>query len=111
MAHRLNAVLAIKSDPNPNLHPLVGGYCSDIKKKYGLSKSDYLALVQAQAGCCAICGGYDKGKRLAVDHCHETGKARGLLCQACNRSLGQMGNSAVRLRLAAAYIEGWRLKR
>jgi len=60
-------------------------------RNYGLSIAQYNAMLLAQGGRCAICG-TDKpkgnGKRLQVDHNHETGKVRALLCLKCNTSLG-----------------------
>jgi len=56
-----------------------------IKKKYGLSQEQYLAMLRAQNGRCACCKRLPKpGRWLAVDHCHETGRVRGLLCNMCN---------------------------
>lgn len=56
-------------------------------------------------GVCAICGEKNKGKRLAIDHCHQSGKIRGFLCTGCNVALGLMGDSPGRLRRAAEYLE------
>ena len=62
-----------------------------IKAKYGLSKEDYEAILQEQGGVCYICQRHPlkiRPKRhLAVDHCHETGRVRGLLCYSCNHRL------------------------
>jgi hypothetical protein len=63
----------------------------EIEKKYGLKKSDYEAILQEQEGTCFIClrSPYEIRPRrhLAVDHCHETGRIRGLLCYSCNHKL------------------------
>lgn len=54
-------------------------------------------MVEAQDGMCALCGKPESVKRngrvvrLAVDHCHETGRVRGLLCFGCNVSIGRIG--------------------
>lgn len=61
-----------------------------LKRKYGLSASDYIFLFEKQRGCCKGCG--KKGK-LVVDHNHITGKIRGLLCRHCNLVLGFVGDS------------------
>ena len=61
-----------------------------LRRKYGITLKEYDVLLEAQNGVCAICGGIDVGKKLAVDHCHETGKIRGLLCSRCNPALGFM---------------------
>jgi hypothetical protein len=61
---------------------------------YGIDSAWYAAQLVKQNGVCAICGKPENktinGKllKLAVDHCHDTGKVRGLLCQACNRGIG-----------------------
>jgi Recombination endonuclease VII len=60
---------------------------------YGLSTEDRKALLARQGGVCGICK--KKGRKLHVDHCHETGKVRGLLCGKCNRGLGHYGNGGV----------------
>ena len=59
--------------------------------QYGLTPEDYDRMLAAQGGRCAICGTDNpggQGNRLHVDHDHETGRVRGLLCQGCNARLG-----------------------
>ncbi len=60
-----------------------------LRSRYGLEQEDYNRMFEKQRGCCAICGRHasEFPKRLHVDHNHETGKIRGLLCQGCNQSL------------------------
>ena len=75
---------------------------------YGLRPEDYIDLYEQQHGRCKICGtsGEDfGGRRLHVDHDHDTGKVRGLLCGLCNTGIGHLGDSPERLRIAASYIE------
>ncbi len=75
-----------------------------------LVEGGYELLLAQQKGQCAICpatiGRMHKGmpERLAIDHCHETGKVRGLLCAKCNRALGLLSNPTL-LRKAAEYME------
>ncbi len=57
-------------------------------KKYGLSEADYQNMVDSQENLCAICGRTEDNKALAVDHDHDTGEIRGLLCGYCNVRLG-----------------------
>ena len=60
-------------------------------KMYGISKEEYLSLFQLQENKCAICGkigGLETGNYLVVDHNHDTGKIRGLLCSTCNTAIG-----------------------
>lgn len=56
-------------------------------------------------GVCAICGGIDEHRSLAMDHCHETGVVRGALCMGCNTGLGQFKDNPGLLRKAVAYLE------
>lgn len=61
-----------------------------LRHMYGLELEDYDRMLSAQNGLCAICEGLPaEGKRLVVDHCHDTNKVRGLLCANCNLSLGR----------------------
>lgn len=73
--------------------------------KYGISLSDYNELLESQGGVCAVCGDLPDKRRLAVDHNHDTGKIRGLLCQPCNVSIGKMKESPELLRKLANYLE------
>lgn len=78
-------------------------------RKYGLTPEGFDALLAAQGGRCAICR-TDKpsGNRVrtwCVDHDHETGHVRGLLCAHCNRGIGLLQDDPEVLRAAARYIE------
>lgn len=75
-------------------------------KQYGITPEDYDEMHAAQGGVCAIClGDCPTGRRLAVDHCHETGSVRGLLCLKCNTGIGKFGDSPELLLAAADYLE------
>ncbi|HUW09593.1 MAG TPA: endonuclease VII domain-containing protein [Anaerolineae bacterium] len=79
-----------------------------LKRAYGLSLADYDAILADQGGGCAICGalpGDDAKGRLHVDHDHETGQVRGLLCGNCNHALGSFRDSIALMRSAIAYLE------
>lgn len=77
-----------------------------LAKTYGISLDGYQALLVAQGGVCAICKRPPRGRRkyLAVDHDHETGKIRGLLCTTCNVGLGALSDSPDLLRAALVYL-------
>lgn len=79
-----------------------------LEKDYGLTIGDYNTLLEAQDGRCKICGTTKPGghgNRFAVDHAHETGEVRGLLCQQCNCALGHFKDNPDLLRKAAEYLE------
>lgn len=79
----------------------------NLQIKYGITLEQYQSEFAWQKGVCAICGNSAE-KNLSVDHDHETGQLRGLLCQNCNLGLGLFGDSAERLKRAAAYLEKYR---
>ncbi|MEW6626562.1 MAG: endonuclease VII domain-containing protein [Pseudomonadota bacterium] len=76
---------------------------------YGLTVEDYGRLLRTQGGVCAICAspepGMKRASRLYVDHCHDTGRVRGLLCRACNTMLGCVQDKPELLRAGASYLE------
>jgi hypothetical protein len=72
--------------------------------KYGLTEAAYDEMLRAQQGLCAICRHPARGRRrLDVDHCHETGHVRGLLCSSCNGFLGVVETSPEALTNLQAY--------
>lgn len=79
-------------------------------RKYGLSLAEYNDLLEKQGGRCAICrrpesGGRGIVRKLAVDHCHRTGRTRALLCHRCNGALGMVGDDVDVLEAMIAYLE------
>lgn len=78
-----------------------------LKAVFGMTLADYDALLERQAGGCAICGTpkSKNGRKLAVDHCHETGRIRGLLCNRCNYGIGQFHDRPDFLLRAAEYVQ------
>lgn len=74
-----------------------------LKNKYNITGAEYDAMLARQGGACAICGD-EKAASLAVDHCHQTGKVRGLLCVNCNRGIGYFLDQPERLTKAAQYL-------
>ena len=72
---------------------------------YSLSLEDWNRLFQEQEGTCAICN-EEFTDKICVDHDHETGKVRGLLCDKCNRGIGQFNDSTEKLYNAIKYLAG-----
>lgn len=70
--------------------------------KYGITAEEFEQLVAKQQGRCAICL---RERELTVDHDHETGRMRGLLCRPCNRCLGQIGETVETFRRIVSYLE------
>ena len=70
-------------------------------KRYGITKAEFRAVVDAQGGLCAICS-IRPAKHL--DHDHATGKNRAALCFSCNRGLGKFGDNPEFIRRAQAYL-------
>lgn len=86
-----------------------------LEVRYGITDSVYEQMLIAQGYVCAIChepetarANNGRVRRLAVDHCHETGQVRGLLCHKCNRLLGDFSDNPDRLHQAAEYLRGKR---
>lgn len=75
-----------------------------IKVLYGLSEEELHALYAKQEGRCAICKRPEGEKALCVDHDHNTGEVRGLLCNSCNAMLGYAGDNTEILRRAIYYV-------
>lgn len=76
---------------------------SRLSGKYGLTRAQYDAMVLAQKGLCATCGGTDS-RPLCVDHDHTTGKVRGLLCNVCNLLAGRIEKNWPRTDAIIAYL-------
>lgn len=79
------------------------------RRKYSLTPAQRDALVAEQAGVCAICL---SAAAEHVDHCHETGRVRGVLCFSCNAALGQFKDRPEVMQRAISYLEGnaWKPK-
>ena len=83
-----------------------------LKRMFGITLEDYNRMLERQGGVCAICGkperqSWRKGrapKKLTVDHDHETGQVRQLLCQKCNSILGYAEDSVLTLLEAVSYL-------
>lgn len=77
-----------------------------LNKKFGLTEDQYDTMLIAQNNHCATCLEPDRSnKRLAVDHCHKTGKIRGLLCANCNRGIGLFEDDPELMQKAIDYLK------
>lgn len=76
-----------------------------LQRLYGITPEQYNEMVKAQGGVCAVCKRSGHTKRpLHVDHCHDTGKVRALLCSSCNTALGLLGEDLERIKTLAVYL-------
>jgi hypothetical protein len=75
-----------------------------LRTQFKITLAEYDAMVKAQDGRCAICTGKEENSSLHVDHCHETGRVRGLLCIRCNRGLGYFLDNPAFLKSAIEYL-------
>lgn len=80
-------------------------YTRKLAAKYGLTRMDYEAMKKAQGNACKICRISFEEESPVVDHNHQTGKVRGLLCGHCNTGLGFFQDQPAALRAAVHYLE------
>lgn len=81
-----------------------------IANNYGITVEDYDRMFQDQGGRCKICGTLEahsniSGRRFSIDHCHATGKIRGLLCVRCNTGIGMFKDNIDYLISAISYLQ------
>lgn len=83
-----------------------------IAERYGISIEERDKLIKKQSNLCAICGNSEtvthqsgQVRDLSIDHCHTTGKIRGLLCGSCNNGLGRFKDSIENLERAIKYLK------
>ena len=88
--------------PNPDYQRRRWGY--RLKTKHGISIEAYEAMMSKSNGACWACGDPPGQRRLHVDHDHDTGVVRGLLCLGCNVALGSLREDPVRIEKLAEYI-------
>lgn len=74
-------------------------------RDFGITLEQYERMAALQNNLCAICGDPEKGKGLAVDHNHQTGKVRELLCGRCNPAIGFLRDDPVLARKLASYLD------
>lgn len=79
---------------------------NSIKHEYGLSKDEWYKILKSQGNCCALCKeSSDELTFYQVDHCHETGKIRGILCRRCNLVLGCAKDKIETIKNALIYLK------
>jgi len=85
-------------------------YWSAAKSRYGVTKESFVALLASQGGKCALCHTREPtvrgGSNVSwnIDHCHETGRVRGILCSPCNLRLGHFKDNVDMLQRAIDYL-------
>jgi hypothetical protein len=90
-----------------SFHSSIKSRNSRLKRKFNITYEEYLILLYNQNYSCYICDIPEKEltKKLAVDHCHKTGKVRGLLCNKCNTALGLFNDNINILKKAIKYLK------
>jgi hypothetical protein len=79
-----------------------------LKRSYGITLNEYNQMLVDQNHKCITCGTTDPGGKhgkFMVDHCHSTGKVRGLLCKRCNIALGEVGDNVNVLQSMIEYLQ------
>lgn len=81
-------------------------------EKFGITLEEYEIMLAKQEGKCCICKQHESSfqERLAVDHCHTTGKVRGLLCALCNKGLGMFSDNQKIMHRAIEYLNAYEEK-
>lgn len=102
-----------QNNPEARKRYIVARRVQSLRSKFGMTPEQYFVMLEAQGGGCAICGAME-GRRLKklsktpfhfiVDHDHETGANRGLLCDSCNRGIGLLKDSPSVLQAARDYL-------
>lgn len=80
-----------------------------LRLNYGIDSEEYERMLEKQHGLCAICKSPEpkaKGKHFVVDHCHTTGRVRGLLCGQCNTALARLGDDLESIKRVVSYLTG-----
>lgn len=109
---RKNAHTRVCSKYKPHNHTGLKKPDMRIRNRFGITLDQYNSMLEAQGYTCAICRKSDEveGRRLAIDHCHTTGKIRGLLCGKCNRGLGLFNDKEELLEEAIKYLSNNRAR-
>lgn len=109
--HKLDCKICFNTKRRSNYNPSQRRE-EGLKQLYGISIDDLNSMYTQQEGCCAICktpislqSGKTKKGKAHVDHCHVTGKVRGLLCTKCNTVLGMSNDNPDILKEAILYLD------
>jgi len=106
ICHRIDKKAWVKNNPEKEKKLQQKYYNLSKLRKFGISEEEYKLLKESQNHSCAICNTLeDPNKSLAIDHCHTTGKVRGLLCTACNLAIGGFKDNIDLLKSAIKYLE------
>lgn len=89
---------------NPHARALIARR-NKLLKKYGVTLTAYETILQAQQGCCKLCRSTQDRRPLNVDHCHTTGRIRGLLCDKCNLAIGLLGDRLDVVHRIVGYLD------
>ncbi|WUN04179.1 endonuclease VII domain-containing protein [Streptomyces virginiae] len=81
----------------------IEGRAGHLKRAYGITEAERERMIASQGGTCCIC---ETAPAVHVDHCHKTGRVRGVLCFNCNTAIGLLGESPGTIERAIAYLEG-----
>lgn len=73
-----------------------------LKNEYGITLCEYEAMLEQQNGLCAIC--QNRMDKVCIDHCHTSGKVRGLLCDNCNKAIGLLKDNPYVVKGARDYL-------
>lgn len=92
-----------RSDGRPRYSCWLAGKAWYWAKKYNVSADHVMSMLTDQDGKCGICA-KDLDESLCVDHCHGTGRVRGLLCNPCNSGIGLLGDTVEAIEAALRYL-------
>src|SRR5271165_1611123 len=95
-----------RSSRNPNIDSNAKNRAKDsrLRREYGITLKEYNRILEWQVGVCYICNVAPTKTSLAVDHCHATGKIRGLLCMTCNRGISKFRDDLTRFQNCVKYF-------
>jgi hypothetical protein len=101
--NKANVAEWVKANPDKAAEAFRRG---KMRYKYGITHQEYSDMLAAQGGVCKICrrDPSTTNRRLHLDHDHDTGQVRGIVCHQCNIGIGMFQNSPERLRAAADYL-------